>query len=512
MPSYDLNRSLPLKQRKPQPSKSRPLRPIAFLLLLLTAAYFCNFHLFVALNFIFFAVFLYWANSIPSLPADLAPTLRKYLQASWDHFVFGLTAWLHASNEIGATRPMAQTIPLRYILWSYRIIGLLCGYWGIQYWGKPDQPDWLWGTPLQLLSAWFLIQSFPEKASIPETSVSPAKAQEGSSSPLFLFLALGMAGLAEIFFLRVEVSTGLLIWAGSFLLILLLKGSVIDQAPEAKRPYENWAFPLVLIATALMRFPFLHENFAGLQGDEGNNLMAAVDVMEGRLKTPFSMAWAGTPTLPYFFVGLFLKLFGPTLAVGRAASAVVSMGAIFVFYRLCRLHMGALASLVSTFLFGSLWWNLYNSFSPFHNIFSLFFEVCALFFLSRALRVGKRMDFWWTGVFLAACVNSYLAGRMAVPLVGLFLLFCLISERGRFLKAYGFHLVLTLFAFLWFFGPLVLNIFRYPQGFFGRAQSLSIFTEIHRTGDYLLPFSTLGWSFISYFTAHHSQDAQFAVQ
>jgi hypothetical protein len=101
--------------------------------------------------------------------------------------------------------------------------------------------------------------------------------------------------------------------------------------PQAKETIsEKTVLGLLLVATVLLRFPFLNRNITGFQNDEANNLLGAMDVLQGIIKTPFS-GENDFSTLPYFMLAPFFKIFGSTLAAGRGAAAFLSLIAVFSF-------------------------------------------------------------------------------------------------------------------------------------------------------------------------------------
>ena len=171
---------------------------------------------------------------------------------------------------------------------------------------------------------------------------------------------------------------------------------------------EKVVLGLLLVLTLLLCFPFLGQNFTGFQNDEANNLLGALDVLQGKMRSPF-IGELNFSTLPYFLLAPFIKVFGLKLAAGRGAAAFLSVIGVYFFYRWCRLYFGIMASGLAAFFFSYCWWNLFNSLSPFLHISTVLFDISCFLFLAMALKTGRRLYFGLSGLFMALCFMSYIA-------------------------------------------------------------------------------------------------------
>jgi len=400
------------------------------------------------------------------------------------------------------------------IHWVNLGLGLLACWFGIKYM-RGNAPNWLYAVPLQLFAAWKIITAFPKtvEPSFPqgnrEKAPSPALA---GVHPRTLVLIFASAGLSIYFFHKDLMVLGVVLVLLSALLVAWLRSRSGEKDPGTSVLWGNALMIAVLAAAALMRFPFVGMDFGGFQNDESNNLFCAIQVATGHEFTPFGEGWSGTASFLDFLIAPFFKVFGISLPAARAASATFSMLGLFYFYRLCRFYFSEVASAMATFLFSIAFWELFFSASGFSNIITVFFEVAAFYYMTKALREGKRLDFWWGGLFTAASAMSYLSGRLVPVMIFLFLLACLAFEGKKFWKTYIWYWMLSVAAFSWLVGTYLLNFSTNPQEFFGRTSELSIFSEIKRTGDYLLPLKTFAWTALSFFTSNRMEiDARFAL-
>ncbi len=448
-----------------------------------------------------------WITGILVLAAAVLAARREILEAVLAVFAaVAVSRWTFPE----AMKASAGVDDPQRIRWSLLLFGLVFGWFGVSLWA--GIPKWLEGGVLQAISLFCLVKAFPASARVmsplpgspivPSPEIpSPAGRNSAPILSWILFLAGAFLLAKSILVFRSDtLATGMtwLLWG-----FLAVFAAVVLRRPKADGAVEGgsygaWVFA-ILAAAVLMRFPFIHKDFTGFQIDEANHLIDAVRVLKGELYSPFMTGWWGNPSFVYFITAGFFEIFGISLASGRALSAVLSVVSLYLFYRLTRFYVAPAAALLSTLLFSFAWYHLFYSLSPFTDIFTLTFELAAFFFLERGLREGRRADFAWTGIFLAASVMSYISGRLAVLMAAVSILARLLLYGRPFLKAYLRHLWLVFLSFLWLIGPFLYYVKKSPEEFMGRSKELSIFTEIQRTGDHWLPLKTFAGTLLTFF-------------
>jgi hypothetical protein len=411
----------------------------------------------------------------------------------------------------GPAKPSGEPAPPQRIRWLLLFAGLAFGWFGVERWA--GVPRWAEGAVLQLFSLSCLVAAFPSRArvmgsetSIPPVPVAPAApaAPPVPGSPLAAWLLFTTAAVllvrSTIVFRTGALQPGLtLLFSGLAAAFLAVGFRRPGKEPCGRLPGACFWLGAILAAAALMRFPFVGKDFTGFQIDEANHLVDGVRVLKGELYSPFITGWWGNPSFVYYITAGFFDVFGIGLAQGRALSATLSLAALYLFYRLARFYTAPAAALLATLLFSFSWYHLYYSLSPFTDIYTVTFELAVFFLLERGLREGRRGDFVGAGLFLAASVMSYISGRLAVGMAAVSLFVRLLLYGRPFFRAYARHLLLTLLAFLWLIGPFLYFVKKSPEEFMGRSKELSIFTEIQRTGDRLLPLRTFAGTAMSFF-------------
>ncbi|MGH7739841.1 MAG: ArnT family glycosyltransferase, partial [bacterium] len=409
----------------------------------------------------------------------------------------------------------------------YLLAGVFLGAWGIYF--LSGNPWWILGLPTQAVALWLLIKAFPkafnpllELGSTLSSSAKPKslkskivrkkKADVKPPAHWFLFLTVVLLiGAASVLLQSRLLTQGVFLLAAVLVWMIWNRKKIVLEPIVLSRWREMTAVSLLLLLAALWRFPWTGFNFAGLQIDEANNLMSCLDVLDGTLKSPFFTAWWGNPAFTYFLAAGFLKIFGTKLVVGRCISSLDALLALFFFYKLCRLYFSLWASWIAAFLFSVSWWNLYFSFSPFHNMFTVFFETATLYFLLRSLREGKRWLFLVSGLFMAASVMSYLPGRLVPGMVFLILLILALTRGKKFIRAYWVPVSFMLFAFFWMVSPFIVFCVHNPGDFIGRTQELSVLKVMERTGDWFFPVKSCFFTFFTFFWPNTELDPRFGI-
>jgi 4-amino-4-deoxy-L-arabinose transferase-like glycosyltransferase len=136
---------------------------------------------------------------------------------------------------------------------------------------------------------------------------------------------------------------------GAILLVPLIRHKRADASPRL----ERYALAGLLLVAFLVRALALGQIPANLGGDEGTQLLAALELVERPLDNPFATGWYSVPTMSFLAYGSAMRFFGATVAGGRMLSAIVGTLTILTTFLLGRAlggrRVGWVAALVVAF-------------------------------------------------------------------------------------------------------------------------------------------------------------------
>lgn len=235
---------------------------------------------------------------------------------------------------------------------------------------------------------------------------------------------------------------------------------------------------LALVAlAAFLRIYRLQQMPPGIFVDETNAALDAIRILEGRPDSPFGTGWFETPTMyAFYLVGLF-KLLGTSFAALKAASLLPAILTVAAMYPLARLMFGIPTAFAATFLLAVSRWHITMSRWGWNEVAPLLFLILAVYFVQRASRDRRASDFALGGLFLGLGHYTYLASRLVVLAVALYLLYRLLFERG-FARRTWRGLAIFLVVYLATFGPLLVTYARNPFSFSNRSQQVSILVDM----------------------------------
>ncbi len=409
-------------------------------------------------------------------------------------------------------------------------LGIACGAVGAWLWDGSNT-RWLIGLPFNIAFFVLVWISLPKVLSEPEAvetqAVKPAEIPKPKKSPkpkkgaaarsslparfLWVWPALIPTAFASALMSQNNFKMGFVFLAIAVACLAALRFFHPEERFSEDRRLEKWMFPLLFLAAVLFRLSLIGSNFSGLQIDEANHLLDALRVLKGEINSPWSVGWWANPSMPYFIIAGWFKVFGANLPSARALSVAEMSLALFFFYRWSRLYFSPAASLTAMGLFTVGWWSLYYSLSPFTDGVTVMFEVIAFYLLETALRKGDRWRWVLFGLAAAASVMTYISGRLIPGMLFLSVLGWWILVRGFSLKGRWRGLLVGALFFAWMIAPFILMVSKNPVDFYGRSKELSIFNEMKRTGDYSFIFRTYGWSTVSFMGVTDGTDPRFNV-
>lgn len=229
----------------------------------------------------------------------------------------------------------------------------------------------------------------------------------------------------------------------------------------------------------------------------------------------FSTVWSGIdlPALWFWFVAVFLKLGGTSLAMLRLPAALFGAATVVPLYGLLRGTWGRYAAIAGSAIMAFSVSNVHYSRLALNNIVTQFFWATCFFFLLRALRSRRPSDWALAGLSAGLSEYFYYGTRLLPFVLAMFMVF-LLALHWKHARQYAGGFLLLAGSYFVGFGPLLLHFIRNPNLYLGRGASLLIwsphipisFADFHRAWKTIWPVLSENLLGIS---THSSQDIIF---
>ena len=294
----------------------------------------------------------------------------------------------------------------------------------------------------------------------------------------------------------------------------------VPSAPRLPR-WPTWEMALlaVLFVLALLSRVWNLTNFPdNIYPDE---IMTGTVATQSYLSptTPppsvFSTLWSGIdlPALWFWFVAVFLKLGGTSLAMLRLPAALFGAATVVPLYALLRGTWGRYAAIAGSTIMAFSVSNVHYSRLALNNIVTQFFWATCFFFLLRALRSRRPSDWALAGLSAGLSEYFYYGTRLLPFILAVFMVF-LLALHWKQARQYAGGFLLLAGSYLVGFGPLLVHFIRNPNLYLGRGASLLIwsphipisFADFHRAWKTIWPVLSENLLGIS---THTSQDIIF---
>jgi 4-amino-4-deoxy-L-arabinose transferase-like glycosyltransferase len=293
----------------------------------------------------------------------------------------------------------------------------------------------------------------------------------------------------------------------------------VSNAPRLPR-WPTWEMALlaVLFVLALLSRVWNLTNFPdNIYPDE---IMTGTVATQSYLSptTPpsvFSTLWSGIdlPALWFWFVAVFLKLGGTSLAMLRLPAALFGAATVISLYALLRGTWGRYAAIAGSTIMAFSASNVHYSRLALNNIVTQFFWANCFFFLLRALRSRRSSDWALAGLSAGLSEYFYYGTRLLPFILAMFMVFIL-AVHWKHARQYAGGFLLLAGSYFVGFGPLLIHFIRNPNLYLGRGASLLIwsphvpisFADLHRAWKTIWPVLSENLLGIS---THTSQDIIF---
>ncbi len=213
-----------------------------------------------------------------------------------------------------------------------------------------------------------------------------------------------------------------------------------------------------------------------LGGDEGTQLLAGLRLVEPPLGNPFATGWYSVPTLSFLAYGAAMRIFGATIAGGRALSAIVGTLTVLATFFLGRAMGGRRVGWVAAVSLAFAAYHIHYSRLASNQIFDPFVGALTIWLLWRAWQASNIPAWGLAGMVAGLGWYAYFGARWVT-----FLLILLIAERALreplFLTRHWQDLLLLSLGWLVVVFPLLGWYTAHPNTLYERYNAVSIFAS-----------------------------------
>jgi 4-amino-4-deoxy-L-arabinose transferase-like glycosyltransferase len=358
-----------------------------------------------------------------------------------------------------------------------------------------NESTWLWAVLLLVASAVLAVVLWGRQNWISAFSPDAAAGTCVNRSRLFYLFGVIIAMLlvlaADLRYAAVPTETfGLagILWIAGMTLLLCSAffGShslwSVSSAPRLPR-WPTWEMALLamLFVLALLSRVWNLTNFPdNIYPDEiMTGTVATQNYISPTAPQPsvFSTLWSGIdlPALWFWFVAVFLKLGGTSLAMLRLPATLFGAATVISLYALLRGTWGRYAAIAGGTIMAFSVSNVHYSRLALNNIVTQFFWATCFFFLLRALRSRRPSDWALAGLSAGLSEYFYYGTRLLPFILGMFIVF-LLAAHWKHARQYACGFLLFAASYFIGFGPLLLHFIRSPNLYLGRGASLLIWS------------------------------------
>lgn len=329
---------------------------------------------------------------------------------------------------------------------------------------------------------------------------------------LLAALLSAVAGIAGARLLALGQPIGLAGLAAGVLLLRWPQSLWNEPAAAELAPRTRRAWLLAITALAAC-FRCWRIDQPGLWGDDAINGLLALDVLDGRIHSPFDLvahAHSFFHALSSYLVAGAFRLFGADLWTLRLPGVLMGIAGAPLLYGITTPLFGARAGLLAALLYASSPPQLAHAKQLVQIITGEFFLLAGLCLLVRGWTAPRRLAVIAAAVPLAASVYTYHAARIA-PLVAFAYVGAALWERRRAADAPrrgvgGRTLLLALLAFLGALMPAIVGWARHPGALTGRVSATSVWVAMREAHSWQ-PLWEATWRTLGMF--HYQQGPEY---
>jgi 4-amino-4-deoxy-L-arabinose transferase-like glycosyltransferase len=237
---------------------------------------------------------------------------------------------------------------------------------------------------------------------------------------------------------------------------------------------REWGILGTLVVVAfLLRAPAIETVPRPVDPDEASLALSTLSAATGEFTDPFAVGWASHPSLQWFIMSPFSRIFGRTFLAMRLPSAVVGALAVGALYLAARVGWGAQVALLAGVLALSSDVAIHFSRLGVNNISDSLFNAWAVAALWSAASMGHPAAYVSTGIGMGLAQYFYFGNRAIPFVVASSLLSWSLLAWPQVLRAWRHLLGVALIALV-VAGPLLGLWMRQPDALLARLESVTV--------------------------------------
>jgi 4-amino-4-deoxy-L-arabinose transferase-like glycosyltransferase len=279
-------------------------------------------------------------------------------------------------------------------------------------------------------------------------------------------VALNVVSLFLIFSSGPSVGVGVAAWFTSLGLLIYAcraREARLETPPATEittapwilpRKIEAFVFLAIMGVAVVMRLWRLGDLAPGMHGDEGEAGVAALNILNGNLVSPFERGWSTQSNVYYWTLAICMRVFGTGLAGLRSFAVLCGLATVVFVYFLARELFGQRCAFIAGTFLSFQTADLIFSRQQFSNDTVPMFLACVAYFLAHGIRTRRHINFAIAGIASGFALYYYAGGRLVAPTAILFLGYVTLTRR-TFLVRYWTHLSTFVVGVVLTSGPFI---------------------------------------------------------
>ena len=211
-----------------------------------------------------------------------------------------------------------------------------------------------------------------------------------------------------------------------------------------------------------------------LLGDETKYAVAARNLYEAGQIKPFTTGTDGHWNFYLQIIGLFLQVFGPTIAAIRMPSVLAGTLGIVATYAVVRQLWGRRPALIAAALLATFPHNIHYSRVGFNSIDDPLFSMLVFGCVWLAWRTGRRRVWLMAALAIGLSQYFFVGGRLVLIQLAVLAMFWLIMERRR-VREQALNIALAVGVFICIVAPILYFIVVRPDDYMGSLNNKNIY-------------------------------------
>ena len=269
-----------------------------------------------------------------------------------------------------------------------------------------------------------------------------------------------------------------LLWIAA--IVIAMAAAWRRAEPASVKPTEPITRVEIVVLLAIVALAFalrvvnLEHIPSLLLGDETKYAVAARNLYEAGQIKPFTTGTDGHWNFYLQIIGLFLQVFGPTIAAIRMPSVLAGTLGIVATYAVVRQLWGRRPALIAAALLATFPHNIHYSRVGFNSIDDPFFSMLVFGCVWLAWRTGRRRVWLMAAFAIGLSQYFFVGGRLVLIQLAVLAVFWLIMERRR-VREQALNIALAVGVFICIVAPILYFIVVRPDDYMGSLNGKNIY-------------------------------------